>query len=489
MKIDRKLFRIAGETVGGDRVMVGPDERVSLAGVCRTVARLLGPCAVMVSLAWAPVRAEETLADAMSLAYLHNPALQAERAKLRSIEEQVPGALAGMRPTVSLSADAQRQRTTTSSSSSAGSAGSSSRTASVDLVQPIYKGGQIQAKISGAQNRVLAERATLMSTEQSTLLAAATAYMDVLRDHYNLSLISDYQNILIRQLNIEKRRLTIGESTRTDLSQAETRLAGAIADRIQMETTLRSSMSDYVRVIGKEPGKLVNPKVTMELPANIDEAIEAARTFSPDVISAKYSESSARNDVEAIDGQLLPEVNAVGSFSRTWEPGTSQGVFDSSTIMLKMKLPIDNGTTSAQARGARQTVSQMMLQIEDAQRRAVDTAVKSWNGVMAVRAQIRFREAAIQSIGVMLNNMRTEVNIGARSLTDLLNAEQESLSARQVLINAKHDEVILSFNLLAAIGRLTAQNIRLPVQYYDYEVHYNRVRNKIWGASLSKDHK
>ncbi len=466
--------------------MVGPDGRFFLTEVGRVLARLFVPCLLVIGLVGAPTaHAEETLASALGLAYLHNPSLQAARAKLRSADEQVPSALAGMRPSISLSAADQRSRSQGSSAAS----GTSSKTTGIDVTQPIYKGGQIQARISSAQSRVLAERASLMSSEQSTLLSAATAYMDVLRDRLDLELVSNYQTILSRQVEIEKRRLTVGENTRTDVSQAEVRLAGAVADRFQMETTLRSSTSDYIRIIGQEPGKLTNPVLTVNLPATIDEAIEAARTFNPDVVSARYLETSARSDVDAIDGQLLPELNAVGSLSRTWYEGSTLGKADTGSITLRMTMPIDNGSISSQARGARQTVSQMMLQIEDSQRRAVDSAVKSWNSLMAARAQIRFREAAIHSINDMLSNMRTEVNIGARSLTDLLNAEQEALSARQTLINAKHDEVIHSLTLLAAVGQLTAQSLSLPVKYYDYDAHYRQVRNKIWGVSLAKDPK
>lgn len=441
-------------------------------------------------------RAEETLIDALSLAYLQNPALQAERAKLRALDEQASEALAEMRPTVSLTSSAGLQlpgspSSSTSSSTSSSSSSSTNNTRSIGttVTQPIYKGGQIEAKLNGAQNRILAERAVLMSTEQATLLAAATAYMDVLRDRINLEIVSGYQSTLIQWLGIEKRRLTVGSNTRTDVSQAEARLAEAIADRLQAEATLASSASTYVRVIGKDPGKLVSPKVTIELPTNIDDTIDAARTNNPNVISARYLESSARNDVESLDGHLLPEVDAVGNLSRTWYGISAPVKVDGATVVLSMTLPIDNGTISAQARGARQTVSQMMLQIEDAQRQAADTAVKNWNALMAVQTQIRFREAAIQSIGDMLGGMRTEVNIGARSLTDLLNSEQEALTARQALAGAKHDQVILSFTLLSAIGRLTAQNLKLPIKYYDYNEHYQQVYGKLWGVSLAKDPK
>lgn len=429
----------------------------------------------------------ETLIDALGRAYLGNPALQAERAKLRSVDEQVPQALAGMRPSISATATALKERVVDHTAQAA--YGLNTRTAGIEITQPLYRGGRIQSGISGAQNRMLAQRAALLSAEQSTLLSAATAYMDVARDQLNLELINNYQKVLKNRYEIEKRRLVIGENTKTDVSQAEARLAQAMSDRLQAEASLRASSSDYVRITGVEPGTLANPEITLDLPGALDDVMEAARLNNPDVVSAQYAELSSRNDVEAVDGELLPTVDAVGNVSRSWNTSTTQNVLDSASLQLRVTVPIDNGSVSARARGARQTANQMMLQVENAQRTAVDKAVKSWNYLMATRAQIRAREAMIRSINETLKSLRTEVNIGSRTVTDLLNSEQEALSGRLELLAAKHDEVVWALTLLAATGRLSAQSLKLPVGYYDYEAHYQRVRGKIWGVSLVGDSK
>ena len=431
------------------------------------------------------VRAE-TLIDALGRTYLNNPSLQAGRAKLRAVDEQVPQALAAMRPTVNVVTEDQRSKTNDNFHNSSGG---NSRAARLEVTQPIYHGGRIQAGISGAQNRVLAERASLLSTEQTILLSAATAYMDVVRDQLSLDLIANYQKILENRFEIEKRRRTIGENTKTDVSQAEARLAEAIAQRLQAEAALRASASEYLRVTGAEPKSLSPPRITLEIPNDLNEIVEAARNNNPDIIVARYSERSARNDVEAIDGELLPSVDAVGSVSRTWNTSSTLGRVDSVAATLRMTLPIDNGSVSARARGARQTVSQMMQEAENAERTATHLATRSWSLLVALRAEIRAREAVIRSVNETLRSMRTEVNIGSRTVTDLLNSEQEALSSQLSLILAKHDEVVLSFTLLSAIGRLTAQAIRLPVERYDYEKHYQRVRGKVWGVSLASDPK
>ena len=428
----------------------------------------------------------DTLTEALVRTYQTNPALQAERARLRATDEKVPQALAGMRPTANVLTTTQRSKLTDSLHNSSGV---NDKKISLEVTQPIYRGGRIQAGVSSAHNKVLAERAQLMSTEQAALLAAVTAYMDVTRDQMTLELIANYQKALEKQVQIERRRLVIGENTKTDISQAEARLAEAIAERIQAESTLRSSASDYLRVTGAEPGTLAPPKFSLELPASLDEVVDAACANNPDIQMARYTELSARNDVEAVDGELLPAVDAVGSVYRRWSSSSTEGRGDGTSLILQMTLPIDNGTISARARSARQTVSEMMLQIENVQRTAVDKSTKSWNNLMALRAQIKAREAMIKSVNETLKSLRAEVNIGTRTVTDLLNAEQEALSARVGLINAKHDEVVSSFSLLQGVGRLTAQAIRLPVESYNYEQHYEQVRGKVWGISLGRDSK
>ncbi len=433
------------------------------------------------------VRAE-SLSEAMIRAYQNNPTLQAARAKLRVVDETVPTARAAARPTVSVTGNDQRQNLYNKVADTTNRY--NSRSVSLDVVQPLYKGGRIDAGINGAENRVRAERANLLSTEQAVLLSTITAYMDVLRDQAALALTINYQQVLRDLYAVEKRRLKIGENTRTDVNQAETRLAQSISDRIQAETTLRASISDFLRITGDEPGKLVRPKFTLEVSRNLDDIIETARSDNPDIVAARYAERAARQDVDAIDGELLPSLELVGNLKREWKPATiDRGRLDTASAIVRMTLSIDNGSIASRARGARQTVSLALQKVEEAERAAVDRASKSWNGLMAVRAQIVAREAMVRSIEETLESLRTEVNIGVRLLTDLLNAEQEALSARLALVAATHDETVISFTLLSAIGQLTAQKLKLGVDYYDYEAHYNRVRGKVWGVSLAGDPK
>jgi outer membrane protein/adhesin transport system outer membrane protein len=441
----------------------------------------------------APARAGETLIDALVLAYRHNPTLQNERAQLRATDEQLSEALAGMRPQAQISSGVTRQWQTltpgTVPSQTDRTNALNSASMGIAVSQPLYQGGQIQARIRAAENQIQTQRAVVLSTEQTVLLSAISAYMDIVRDQAILKLYTNYQKVLQERFEIEKRRLRVGENTKTDVSQAESRLAQAISDRIQVENNLHSSIADYVRVVGVEPGKLETPRITVELPATYEEVVEAAREANPDVISYQFAERAARDSVDIIDGQLLPTLNAVGNFTRSLQSGPTGIKDDAATVGFQLRLPLDNGSVAARARGARQTVAQRMFQVEEQQKRAVNLAVRDWNSLMAARAAIRAREAQVHSVNVTLGSLRNEVDIGARTLTDLLNAEQEALSARTAMVQARRNEVVLSLSLLADVGRLTAQNLKLPVDYYDYETHYQLARNKVWGVSLKGDPK
>ncbi len=76
--------------------------------------------------------------------------------------------------------------------------------------------------------------------------------------------------------------------------------------------------------------------------------------------------------------------------------------------------------------------------------------------------------------------------MGSRTVLDVLNQEQELLNGRVFLVRAQHDEMVAAFNVLAATGQLTAQQLALPTQYYDPQANYEKTRNKWIGTSVTE---
>src|SRR5262245_8461388 len=224
----------------------------------------------VVALAWylTPEPADaETLADALAAAYMNNPTLQAARAQQRQTDEQVPQALSNWRPTVSIDGEVGAAwEETIIDGANNNTATRAPKSVALGVIQPIYRGGRTVAQRDQAENIVAAGRAQLLSTEQRVLLDAVTAYVNVLRDLAVLDLTRNNEKVIGEQLKSTRERFDVGEVTRTDVSQAEARLALATADRIQAEGNLVSSRATYLQVIGAPPVDLVVPELPEALP-------------------------------------------------------------------------------------------------------------------------------------------------------------------------------------------------------------------------------
>ena len=183
----------------------------------------------------------QTIEEALSNAYLTNPGLQAARAELRATDESVNQAISNWRPNVEFSTSAGFNRVE-SASGFFGSRGlRKPKSGEISVEQSLYRGGQTVAETEQRDFEIQAQRAELTDVEQGVLLDAATAYINVVRDQAVVELQINNEKVLLRQLEATTDRFSVGEVTRTDVSQAEARLARAKADRIQAEGDLENA--------------------------------------------------------------------------------------------------------------------------------------------------------------------------------------------------------------------------------------------------------
>ncbi len=427
--------------------------------------------------------AGQTLEDALAAAYAANPTLLAKRAELRAADEGVPQALAGWRPSISASASTGQSSNYSSSATSNNHQEPSPHTASLTISQPLYSGGQTVAAISSAENSVLAARADLTRVEQSVLLDAVKAFVNVHREQAVLELRLNNEQVLKRQLEATADRFEVGEITRTDVHQAEARLAKATADRIQAEGDLTSSRATYLNVIGEEAGKLVLSPVKLNLPQSAEHTIQLAVAQNPSVLSAEFGERASRDDIEEIRGSLLPSLDLSGTASRTLNASIESTRSDSYTAKLTLTVPLyQTGAVYSQLRAARQTATKKRRDIDSARRSATETAARAWQTLATTRARIESFKAQIKASEIALEGVQREAVVGSRTVLDVLDAEQELLDAKVNIITAQRDETVAVFELKSAIGELTASHLTLPVATYDSKEHYNQVRDQLFGA-------
>ncbi|NJO54997.1 MAG: TolC family protein [Rhodospirillales bacterium] len=309
--------------------------------------------------------------------------------------------------------------------------------------------------------------------------------MDVFRDQSELELNISNEQRLARQLEATVDRFQVGEVTRTDVFQAEARLARATSERIQAEGRLEISRANYRNAVGKAPGTLSKPDLPGALPQSLEEAIDWALNDNPDVSASAYDERSALDSVDRVRGQLLPTLRLTGRVARDYEVTQENSETTTFEALLRMDLPIFTaGTDYSQLRQAKQIVAQRRRQLDQAQRETVRNATDGWSALETARAAILSRVKQVEANQVALDGVQREAEVGARTVLDILDAEQELLDSQVDLVRSQREELVAAYQLKAAVGDMTARRLRLDVPLYDPREHYREVRDA-WFSTTS----
>lgn len=385
----------------------------------------------------------QSLTEALAEAYRTNPQLLAQRALLRATDELVPQALANWRPTVAFTGQTG-YAVSALSAAGAPTAYSHSKPSTLDLTatQQIYRGGRTEAQVRQAIDTVEAMRAQTLAVETTVFQAVAQAYLDVVRDQNLLAVNRNNEYVLGQQFESTRIRAEIGELTGTDVAQAQSSLEQATAQRVAAAGQLEISRANYTRAVGHAPGRLVLPRERPALPATREEALSLAARGNPNVVSAGFTELAARDNIDVVRGQLLPQVSATGDINRAISAATSAGTIASATtttgmITATMTMPLyEGGAIYSQTRQAQQTVGQRRSQLDDARRAAVQLADQNWAALQAARAAIASFTAAVRAAQIALVGIQEEALTGTRTVLDVLVAEQQLFTSQAQLVTA-----------------------------------------------------
>ena len=427
----------------------------------------------------------ETLAEALAATYEGNPTLQAERAAVRGVNEQVPQALSNWRPSMRAIGEIGRaQRNPNPGNTSY----LTPRDIRGEIRQPLYRGGRTLAATRAAEHSVLAARSRLTAVEQGVLLDGVTAYVNVLAAQAVLTFEIQNEQRLARFLEATSDRFTVGEVTRTDVFQAEARLARATGDRVQAEGDLAAARAAYRNVIGQEPVNLELPELPEDLPASLAEAVDVAIDRNPNVIAAEYQERAARDAVDERRGELLPTLDLVGEASRTQDVVARDQRLDDIRGTVELSVPIyQRGAEYSRIRQAKQNVAERLKILDQVRRDARQEATSAWNDLQAARAQVSAFTTEVRANEVAVEGVEREQAVGTRTVLDVLDTQRDLLESQRNLVRVRRDEIREGFRLIAAVGRLTAAELGLPVTLYDPRENYNEVRDSWFGTSSSGD--
>lgn len=448
--------------------------------------RILRPAALIGALLVAPALQAQSLEDAMVLTYTSNPTLLAARAGLRAVNESISQALSGWRPTVQGQANLAYQRSETNVTSFDTT---HPHSYNFSVTQPIYSGGQTVAQTSQADNLILAQRQSLITSEQQVLLNAVTSYMGVVLAYSVLDLAISNEERLSRQLEATEDRFRVGEVTRTDVSQARARFANSQAERVQAEGSLIVQMATFEEVIGTRPANLTRPGALVGLPDSLDEALGVALDGNPAILQARASELAAQDGIDVQIADLLPNLNLVASYTRSEDISGVISRQDNVSLVAQLTIPFyQAGFESSQIRESYQSAAQSRMLVSVSLRAVEADVVSAWQGLATSRAEIAAFAEQVNANAVALEGTEREAQVGERTVLDILDAEQELFQSQINLAVAERDEVVASYTLQATLGRLTAEYLRLPVTIYNVNEYYEEARDAWWGyGGLTED--
>jgi len=439
-----------------------------------------------------PVLAD-TIEAALVRAYQNNPQLNSQRASVRSTDENVPQALSGYRPRVAITASAGYQYTDVLTTAGGTPdqvvrtdvhGANAPRSVGATVTQTLYNGQITANRTRAAESQVSGAREGLRVLEQTVLLAAATIYMDYLRDAAIVEVQRSNVRVLEQTLKQTKDRFNVGEVTRTDVAQSEAQLAAGRTQQLTAESNLTTTRSNFRRIIGNEPQNLApGSPVDRFLPSTLPGAVDLGLTQNPNVTAAMFGIDVSYLQTKINEGALLPTVTLQGSVQQSYEQTmTIYRSFGASAI-AQLSIPVyQGGAEYALIRQSKETLAQQRLFLEQTRDQTRANVVTAWGQLVAGKAQVASAQSQVTASEIALNGVREEAKAGQRTTLDVLNAQQALVNARVALVTAQHDRVVASYSVLTNVGRLSPQVLNLATTVYDPSVHYHQVRDSWYGV-------
>lgn len=436
------------------------------------------------ALVLAPVTATaETLTDALIAAYRNSNLLDQNRALLRAADEDVAQAVASLRPVVEFGASAtyrhaERLETRTLPTtppvtlSSRQTRDSLTSTIGITADMLLLDFGRTEAAINAAKEAVLATREGLVAIEMQVLLDAVRAYMDVRLQEEIVALRQSNVRVITQERRAAQDRFDVGEVTRTDVSLAEARLAQARANLVAAEGDLAVAREQYKAVTGAYPGRLSAPPRTPALAKSVEEAKAVARRMHPTIRRLQHEVAANEFNVARAASNMKPTLGARAQI------GMDQDGFESQSLTLNFNQTLYSGGNLAslqrQAIARRDAARAALLQSVVEVEQAVGNA---WSSLSVAAASIEASDRQIRASQTAYDGVREEAKLGARTTLDVLNAEQDLLDARANRLTAEAQRYVAVYAVLASMGLLTADHLKLGVPNYDPAAYYNSVKN------------
>jgi outer membrane protein/adhesin transport system outer membrane protein len=419
------------------------------------------------------------LRKALAQAYETNPQIKKAIAELEAKNNDITRAYSGFLPKANAQLDYGRQRNAIGGTNFEYS---KANTQSLSIIQPLFQGGETIAQVDKADYEIEVARFNLQLVEQNVLLNTVAAYTAYITAQALLDLAENNYKLLERQLELTDARFELGELTKTDVAQAQARLAAVAAEKISARTAVISSRASYQQIIGQEPENLAFPTDIPPTPKTLEKALELGKKFNPELQSTIFAQKAAEENIDISIAQILPSADLVGSMRRDKNSGFLNGNFDSDSVLLQLSIPLfQGGAEYANIRQAKKTSQAQNFAITDITRKTEQQIRSAWEEASSAKAAIEANEAAVKAAETAFEGINEEQKYGLRNVLDVLDSEQTLFNTKNNLLLAKRDQIIAYYSLLDKMGLLTAQNLELSTKIYDSEQSYDDTKFEFIG--------
>jgi TolC family type I secretion outer membrane protein len=409
---------------------------------------------VMINSTSTSITNNQTLFDVIQTGLATSPDVMSSLQSVRLAQENIDLARAGYRPDVRANAEIghlQGKNDVTDEWQS-----DTGKTVGVSVQQALYRGGRTTASVNESEAITQARINGFYADIHDKIADIVDVYMAVYEAKESVQANTNNRNRLSERLKATRAGFDVGELTRTDVAQAQARLANAEADLVAAKAVLDVAYSDFTRVTGiVDDMEFIYPDIDVsKIPNTLDEAITIAEQNNPLLKSVEDSLKAQDFNVDEQEGAFLPEISLNAGLDAARNPvGRNFDREETASVSLNATLPLyQSGVLRNNLRQAKIERDIERLNVEDTRRNVKNRVISAWENMQSIAVQIDARKAQLKAAQIAQNGVALEQTVGARSILDVLDANQDVKDAELALIRAQSESVRNYYELLAAIG-------------------------------------
>ncbi|SDD81182.1 outer membrane protein [Sphingomonas sp. YR710] len=405
-------------------------------------------------LAMSTVAGATTLEQAIASAIGHAPEITIADAEADAAGARLDQARSGRMPTATLTGTIGYGRLNPQNFFGLGAANVTPRAAQATIEQPLFSGGRVSAGIDQARAGVAGASALKASTRSQLVTAVVAAYGEVLA---SARMVDLFDRLVSETTEIEhqaRRRYRAGESPNTDVAQATARLAEARAGLSRAQGTQVSAQAHFNNLTGLDPTNLEPLPANPELPATLEDAMDAATRGNPLLAQAEAALHAAQAAARGARAERLPVIGAFAEASTVRDQFFPDYRADSTTVGVRARWQLfSGGRISGKIAEAGSEERAADARLWAARMQVGEQIVSAFQEVHTTLLVEQAASDQTTAAGEALESVRHEVRVGLKPQLDLLDAEREAIGAQSSLARAHIDRSVAAYRLLSLLGQ------------------------------------